>query len=255
MDDFPKIDILVLNRNYDMYLERAIDSCLNQTYPSVNIIVADDNSTDGSRDILKKYSGSIKTILLDDKSPSISKTRNVLLGSSRSSYLCFLSSDDYFHPDFLTQAKNYLDHVHARDKEVQGCYTRFAWVNEDGSEELYPLGKFYQTRAALNGACCRPSCIVTFESALFMRSVFNYGIKFDEEVSIGEETLFIAQVTNYVNFLPLHWKEPLAFKQRHALQGHVAFRENKEKYLDIIRKKALQYKYWVDAKRKNERNL
>jgi len=50
-----KVDILVATYNGEKYLKAQIDSILNQTYDNIRIVISDDNSTDGTRDILKQY--------------------------------------------------------------------------------------------------------------------------------------------------------------------------------------------------------
>ena len=121
MDD---IDILILNRNYGNFLTDAIESCLNQSYKKVNIIIADDNSTDNSRAIILKYSKhtNFKFYFIDDKNPNISKVRNFLVERSTSPYIAFLSSDDYFEETFLERSYNLLKNT---AKNIGGIYFYF----------------------------------------------------------------------------------------------------------------------------------
>ena len=49
------VSILVNNFNNEKYLDKCINSCLKQTYKNIEIIVFDDKSTDGSKNILSKY--------------------------------------------------------------------------------------------------------------------------------------------------------------------------------------------------------
>jgi glycosyltransferase involved in cell wall biosynthesis len=51
----PLVSIIITNYNYGRYLRAAIDSALAQTYPQVEVIVVDDGSTDGSREIIEAY--------------------------------------------------------------------------------------------------------------------------------------------------------------------------------------------------------
>ena len=50
----PLVSIYITNRNYGVYLEKAILSTLNQTYKNIEIIIIDDSSNDSSHKILKK---------------------------------------------------------------------------------------------------------------------------------------------------------------------------------------------------------
>jgi len=49
------ISVLIINYNNEKYVSRAIKSCLNQSYKNLEILVYDDNSTDNSKYIIKKF--------------------------------------------------------------------------------------------------------------------------------------------------------------------------------------------------------
>src|SRR5690554_6116465 len=49
----PLVSVICLCHNHERFLEEAIDSVLDQTYPNIEIIVVDDASTDGSKALLK----------------------------------------------------------------------------------------------------------------------------------------------------------------------------------------------------------
>ena len=51
----PKVDILVATYNGEKYIKEQIDSILNQTYQNIQILISDDCSKDGTREILKQY--------------------------------------------------------------------------------------------------------------------------------------------------------------------------------------------------------
>ena len=55
----PKVSIVVPAYNHARYLPEAIDSILGQTYPSVELIVLDDGSTDDTINVLNKYGDQI----------------------------------------------------------------------------------------------------------------------------------------------------------------------------------------------------
>lgn len=51
----PKIPIVTPSYNQATFIERAIQSALNQNYPNLEYIIIDGSSTDGSVEIIKKY--------------------------------------------------------------------------------------------------------------------------------------------------------------------------------------------------------
>ena len=65
-----KVSIVTLSFNQAEFLERAIQSVLEQDYDDIEYIVVDPGSTDGSRDIIEKYRDGIATVLEQaDKGP------------------------------------------------------------------------------------------------------------------------------------------------------------------------------------------
>ena len=51
----PLVSIVVNNYNYGRYLGRSIESALAQTYPRTEVVAVDDASTDGSREVIRRY--------------------------------------------------------------------------------------------------------------------------------------------------------------------------------------------------------
>lgn len=93
----PKIDIIIPNYNKGNYIDQAIMSVINQTYKNWQLFVIDDNSDDDSKKILKKYKNNkkIKIIYLKkNKGPGF--CRNIGIAKSKSNFVAFLDSDDYW---------------------------------------------------------------------------------------------------------------------------------------------------------------
>jgi glycosyltransferase involved in cell wall biosynthesis len=95
----PTVSIVITNYNYADYVEEAIKSALDQTYPHTEVIVIDDGSTDGSLNVISKYKDAINIISRENK--GIVHTRNQALGMVRSDFICFLDADDYFDPGYI----------------------------------------------------------------------------------------------------------------------------------------------------------
>ena len=64
------VSVIMPVYNVEKYLKEAIDSILNQTYENIELIIIDDCSTDGSKDIIKSYNDSrIRAYFNDEKCP------------------------------------------------------------------------------------------------------------------------------------------------------------------------------------------
>lgn len=91
-----KVSIITVCLNSKRYLEEAIKSLSEQTYPNIEYIVIDGGSTDGSIDILNKYRDRITEILIEKDSGIFNAmNKGVRLASGEIVY--FLNSDDKFY--------------------------------------------------------------------------------------------------------------------------------------------------------------
>jgi len=97
MDDLVSIVMPVLNS--EKFVEEALKSCFNQTYSNIEIIVVDGNSTDGTLDILKKYSERI-TILTESKK-GIGVAINRGIRSMKGKWFKIMNADDILFPECI----------------------------------------------------------------------------------------------------------------------------------------------------------
>lgn len=97
----PHVSVVIDNHNYGRYLGGTIDSVLAQDFPAseVEIIVADDGSTDDSRKILARYGDRIKPLLLEHRGQA--EAFNAGFAAARGEIVCLLDSDDVWLPGKL----------------------------------------------------------------------------------------------------------------------------------------------------------
>ena len=95
-----KISVIVPVYNVEQYLERCVDSIINQTYKNLEIILVNDGSTDNSGqlcDELAKKDGRIRVI--HKKNGGLSDARNVGVDEAKAELIGFIDSDDYIDED------------------------------------------------------------------------------------------------------------------------------------------------------------
>jgi glycosyltransferase involved in cell wall biosynthesis len=97
----PLVSIIIPTHNRTFPLQRAIDSCLKQTYDALEIIVVDDASSPAARESVSEayqQHPSIRWIRMDiNKGAPVA--RNLGLHESHGEYICFLDDDDEIFPD------------------------------------------------------------------------------------------------------------------------------------------------------------
>ncbi len=112
-----KVSVIIATYNYGRFITEAVDSVLNQTYPDREVIVVDDGSTDGTRNILKDYIESVRITYIYQKNSGPGAARNTGIRASGGEYVCFLDADDRYLPEKLERQAALLE-----DEEAAGCF-------------------------------------------------------------------------------------------------------------------------------------
>lgn len=114
------VTVIVPAYNASDYISETIQSIINQTYPNLEIIVVDDGSTDGTKEIVNSFGSKVKYIY-QKNSGSCASPRNTGLKNARGEYVTFFDADDVMmaekiesqvadlhkHPDAVISISNY----------------------------------------------------------------------------------------------------------------------------------------------------
>ncbi|OUP86196.1 hypothetical protein B5F07_02580 [Lachnoclostridium sp. An169] len=102
MPNRPFVSVLIPVYNVEDYLERCLDSILNQTLTEIEVICVNDGSTDGSLKILEKYQKKDpRLIIVSKQNGGLPSARNAGLDKASGEYVGFVDSDDYVEPDMF----------------------------------------------------------------------------------------------------------------------------------------------------------
>lgn len=122
-----EISIIVPVYNVEKYLERCIDSILNQNFKDFELILVDDGSTDKSGEICDKYAkrySYIRVIHKENGGPSEARNEGILQANGK--YVTYIDSDDLISSDYLDCLFNALCHY----KADVSC-AKFAFFSDD----------------------------------------------------------------------------------------------------------------------------
>jgi hypothetical protein len=128
----PKVSILIDNYNYCAYLGDAIDSALAQDYDNFEVVVVDDGSTDGSRDVIRQYENRIKAVFKPNGGQG--SAFNALVQNSDGDIVFFLDSDDIADRDRLQKVVEQFE----ADTEAQWVFHQLRRVAKDGKTLVEP---------------------------------------------------------------------------------------------------------------------
>lgn len=106
--------IIVPVYNTEAYLDKCLQSILNQTFTDFEVILIDDGSQDKSGEICEKYAQSDKRIrLIHQENQGVSAARNIALGMASAPYIIWVDSDDWIGKDLLAEVKKTIDQTSA----------------------------------------------------------------------------------------------------------------------------------------------
>ena len=132
MEQYPLLSVCLITYNHFKYIKQAIDGVLMQKVDfSWELIIADDFSTDGTREILleykKKYPQFI-TLILQEKNVGAAQNWLDLITSPKSKYIAYLEGDDYWTDENKLQKQ--IDFLE-ENEGYSGCFHYTQILNED----------------------------------------------------------------------------------------------------------------------------
>ncbi len=104
----PLVSIVIPVHNGEKYIKESIDSCLNQTYNNIEIIVVDDKSEDRTLEILKEY-GQKLTVIPVEKQNGLGNVINIGIRKSKGKYRARMDADDIMYPTRIEKQVQYLE--------------------------------------------------------------------------------------------------------------------------------------------------
>ncbi|MCC6751603.1 MAG: glycosyltransferase family 2 protein [Deltaproteobacteria bacterium] len=171
------VSVIVPTHDRAALLGRALDSVRAQTRPADEILVVDDGSTDGTRELLARYP---EVRVLSQQQRGVSAARNVGLRAARGEWLALLDSDDEWRPTKLARQLDAL----ARAPEQRLCHTDEVWIRR--GRRVNPMRK-HQKRGGFIYRHCLPLCCISPSSVVLHREVLCQVGLFDESLPACED--------------------------------------------------------------------
>lgn len=146
-----KISVIIPIYNVEKYLEKCLESVINQTYKDLEIICVDDCSPDNSYKIVQEYLKKDSRIKLikRGKNGGLSAARNSGLEIATGDYIYFLDSDDWIDLDYLEKMYNAIT---SKNQEAV-CSTNILNVFEDGTSKPLMKRDFEEKFVPYSHAC------------------------------------------------------------------------------------------------------
>lgn len=105
-----KFSVIIPVYNVKNYLSKCVNSVLNQTYNDFEIILIDDESTDGSSELCDKYDKEYTRVhIFHKKNQGVAAARNLGIEHASGDYILFVDSDDWIDSKTLEHLENRLE--------------------------------------------------------------------------------------------------------------------------------------------------
>lgn len=125
------ISIVVPVYNVENFLEKCLESMINQTYKNIQIILVDDGSTDKSGHYCDNYLKKDNRItVIHKKNGGLSDARNAGIKEAKGKYITFVDSDDYLDLDYIEYLYNLI-----KNHNTNISFCRHRIVTETRKEE------------------------------------------------------------------------------------------------------------------------
>ena len=207
MDD--KITVIVPVYNIENYLNKCLDSLINQTYKNLEIIVVNDGSTDNSGKICQEYAKKDNRIVyIEKENGGLSDARNAGLDRLTGSYVTFVDSDDWIELDYVETLYKKISEYQA-DIAVGNYYS---FNESEGMFYFHISGDSYYEKVYDNMSIfenlyesqeMKSFALISACGKLYKASLFDY-IRFDkgklgEDGYMNQKLYLLVQKVVYIN--------------------------------------------------------
>lgn len=174
--DAASVSIIMPTYNQDQFIGKAIASVLEQTYGAWELIVVNNFSTDGTRQVVEAFADSRIKLFDFANLGIIAASRNFGIKESKGSLIAFLDSDDYWHPEKL---KHCLEKIKSGYDMV--CHGEYFF--KDGSDKFIATQYGPENRCRFEAMMTRGNCLST-SAIVVKKSVLDLTGLFDESLDL-----------------------------------------------------------------------
>lgn len=132
------VTIAIASYNNAPYIERCIDSVIQQSYRNLEILIVDDGSKDNTLSIIERYKEDKRVRILSKENGGLSSVRQMGMENAKGEYISFIDADDYLKPFYV---ESMVKKIVADDSDVCVCSTQF--VDTNGIELPQETLSFY----------------------------------------------------------------------------------------------------------------
>ncbi|MEP1783048.1 glycosyltransferase [Reichenbachiella sp.] len=129
----PLVSVICLCYNQERFVKEALDSVIGQSYSNIQLIVVDDASTDGSKEVILEWLNNTGDVSFVDLAENAGSTTafNKGLALAHGDYVIDLAGDDILVPERIERQVNFFDE---QSPLIGVIYSNAQYINEEGKE-------------------------------------------------------------------------------------------------------------------------
>lgn len=179
----PLVSVILPVYNECNFLQKAIDSIVNQNYLNIEIIIINDGSTNSEvEEICLKYID--KIVYLKKENGGVASALNYAINVAKGEYIARMDGDDISNPERIYKQVEFLE----KYKDIDICGTNYEYINENDlvifCSNLPLVDSEIKIHNIFQNSLCHPSI-------MFRREVFDNGLRYDENVKAEDYELWL----------------------------------------------------------------
>lgn len=193
------LSVIVPVYNTEKYVERCLDSILNQTVKGkIELIVINDGSTDNSaqiiQDYIQKHPEASQIKYFEKENEGIAKTRNLGIEKATSPYILFVDSDDYIDNRLIEELEPYMKKEFELIKfKLQQVYKDCIVEKVEGPVFGPVTGETAFSRMFAEDKLLDSPCVYLIKKELFSKNNFQFQGTYHEDFGLIPILLLVAQ--------------------------------------------------------------
>lgn len=241
MKSEPLISVIVPVFKVEQYLDRCVESIVNQTYQNLQVILIDDGSPDNCPEKCDAWSEKdVRVNVIHQENGGLSDARNAGMRVARGEYIGFVDSDDWIAPEMYERL---IEAMQKDESDIAACTVKMVW--EDGSPEnlLTVQKKCVLDRSEAQLALLKESLLKQpvwyklYRSRIILEIPFEKG-KYHEDVFWSYQAIGMARRVSIIDYIGYYyWQRSASIMgERYSL-----------KRLDAVEAKVRRQDYLADS--------
>ena len=188
-----KISVIIPVYKVERYLDKCIESVVNQTHKNLEIILVDDGSPDNSPAICDEWAKKDSRIkVIHKENGGVSSARNLGIDEATGEYVCFVDSDDWVEPDY---AESLLFRLKQDGTDCAVCNFYICGERKKGFNKIDDAVINFKSFSGekvtfFSSWIFNPTCNKMYKTKILKQN----SIRFREDIHFGEDQIFFSEV-------------------------------------------------------------